>query len=334
MKASLKKNIKRLKRFFRRGLGRADLTGRWLKDTLSIFVYHEVSDSPSCFYGQYGLNVSPKLFAQQMDFIASHFHMISPDELLSGQYETPAALITFDDGTPGYFRQAVPIMTKKRIPSLIFLNMAPIEGEIFWSGLITYLTQYDEQFCQILRNHFPHEKNVPEFLLCNSKIVNDYLASIDFRSLELKIRSFYGPFAGLKDLEAVEGNPFVFFGNHFYNHYNALRLSDDELRQQYLLNDQKISKYRNGRALFSFPFGQPKICFTPRHTKLLHSLGAKAVFSSSGRVNKGLNGFYDRIGIDSSIQAEDDLFGLMQWMKYKNYLKGNGKINCKKNECS
>ena len=315
----MKNNIQQFKHFARRGLGRWGLTGPLLKDSLSVFVYHEVSDNPSPFCEQYNLSITPELFARQMDFMRGHFNFISPDQLLAGDYERPAALVTFDDGMPGYFREAVPIMTQRDIPSIIFLNMAPIEGEIFWSGLITYLTERDMEFPKVLRQQFPARKNIPDFLLCNRKIVNDYLASIDFRSLEPKLRSFYGPFAHLKDLDSVSENPLVFFGNHLYNHYNAAQLSGEDLREQYLLNEQKILEYKNGRSMFSYPFGQPGTCFSPRETQLLHSLGAKAVFCSSGRINKGTpNGFYDRIGIDSSIETIADLFGLIQWMQMKN----------------
>ena len=318
MSIAVKNNIKRFKRLARKGFGRSGLMNRSMKDALSIFLYHEVSDSPSRFCEQYNLNITPKLFAKQMDFITNHFNMISPDQLLEGNYDTPAALITFDDGMPGYFREAVPIMARKGISSVIFLNMAPLEGDIFWSGLITYLTECDTQFRNVLDNHFPRQKNVPGFLLCNNKIVNDYIATIDFSSLEIKVRSFYGLFANLKDLDSVRDNPLVFFGNHLHNHYNAIQLSDEELRQQYLLNDQKILKYSNGRSLFAYPFGQPGICFTMRQTELLRFFGAKAVFSSSGCINRrDQNGFYDRIGIDFSIETVDDLFGLIKWMRIK-----------------
>lgn len=297
------------------------LTGPLLKDSLSVFLYHEVSDNPSPFCEQYNLNVTPELFARQMDFIREHFNCISPDQLLEGDYKTPAALVTFDDGMPGYFREAVPIMTQRDVPSIIFLNMAPIEGEIFWSGLITYLTECDEEFPKVLRKQFAARKNIPDFLLCNPKIVNDYLASIDFRSIDPRIRSFYGPFAHLRDLDSVGENPLVFFGNHLYNHYNAAQLSEKDLREQYLLNEQKILKYKNGRSIFAYPFGQPGRCFSARETKLLYSLGAKVVFYSSGRINKGpKNGFYDRIGVDSSIETIADLFGLIHWMQVRNYV--------------
>lgn len=322
MSTAVKHNIKRM---IRRGLGWTGFTKPMLKDTLSIFVYHEISEHPSRFCEQYNLNITPGLFARQMDFIKDHFNVINPDQLVGGDYTAPAALITFDDGTPGYFREAVPIMTQKGMPSIIFLNMAPIEGELFWSGLITYLTEQDADFIKVLHDHFPAQEAVPDFLLCDSTIVRDYIASIDFAPVEEKIRAFYGPFASLDDLEAMRDNPLVYFGNHFYNHYNAAKLSDEELRQQYLLNDQKILKYPNGRSYFAYPFGQPNLCFTDRQTELLRSYGAKAVFSSSGRVNRRgqATNRYDRIGIDASIKTVEDLFGLIQWMNLKTSMGRN-----------
>ncbi len=183
MSIAVESNIKRFKRLARRKLGQTGFADKVLKNTVSIFLYHEVSDNPSRFCEQYNLNVPPELFAKQMGFIADHFNIISPDQLLENNYDAPAALIAFDDGMPGYFREAVPIMAEKRIPSTIFLNMAPVEGEIFWSGLITYLTEYDVEFCKVLHRHFPAQKNVPDFLLCNRKIVNDYIATIDFEHI-------------------------------------------------------------------------------------------------------------------------------------------------------
>ncbi|OGX37434.1 MAG: hypothetical protein A3C36_01075 [Omnitrophica WOR_2 bacterium RIFCSPHIGHO2_02_FULL_52_10] len=322
MTTAVKQNIKQM---IRRGLGWGGFTKPMLKDTVSIFVYHEISENPSRFCEQYNLNIKPKLFAEQMDFIKDHFHVIDPDQLLEGDFAAPAALITFDDGTPGYFHEAVPIMAREGIPSIIFLNMAPIEGELFWSGLITYLTEHDPDFIKVLHDHAPAQAAVPDFLLCDSNIVRDYIESIDFAPVEEKIRAFYGPFAGLSDLDAVRDNPLVFFGNHLYNHYNAAKLSDDELRQQYLLNDQKILHYPNGRSYFAYPFGQPNLCFTDRQTELLRSLGAKAVFSSSGRVNRRgqVASRYDRIGIDASIKTVEDLFGLIQWMNLKTSMGRN-----------
>ena len=92
------------------------------------------------------LNVPPTLFAKQMDFISDNFNVIDPDQLMEGDYERPAALITFDDGMLGYFSNAVPIMTDRQIPSINFLNIDTIEGNPSWAGLVTYLADVDVDF--------------------------------------------------------------------------------------------------------------------------------------------------------------------------------------------
>jgi len=323
----MKERMTSIKHIARKKLGQTGIAKMWLKDKLSIFLYHEVSDTPSRFCDHYDLNVPPKLFAEHMDLISDNFNIINPEQFLSGEYDTPAALITFDDGMPGYFRNAVPIMTEKQIPSIIFLNMAPIEGELFWSALIVYLTCYDNDFIEFLHKKCPERKNVPDFMLCEPGVVEDYLKTVDLGSLEDKVRDFYGPFADKNDLDSVKDNPFVFFGNHLYKHHNISFLNDEELREQYHLNEEKLSEYRNLQPLFAHTFGNSGKCFLPRQTRLIKSLGAKAVLGSDGLINKkgGLDGFYDRIGINSSIKSIGDLFGLMQWMSIKATIKGNNK---------
>ena len=112
-----------------------------LKKTLTIFVYHDISDDPSEFSCTFNLNVYPKVFDYQISFIKDNFNIISPDDLLKGKIPSKAALVTFDDGFRSYFRNAVPILEKYKVPSIIFLNMEPVKGSVFWSGLITYLCE-------------------------------------------------------------------------------------------------------------------------------------------------------------------------------------------------
>lgn len=313
------------KKLLKRILGQPAAGRLTLKGTVSIFVYHDVSDSPSRFCEEFGLNVAPKLFVEHIRWISDNFNVINPDQLLEGRYKTPAAMITFDDGMPGYFREAVPMMIKKNIASTVFLNMAPIEGELFWSGLVTYLSLYDKKFQEFLRRFILGDRNIPDYLLCDTKMVNDYLATIDLSPLKNKVRLFYGDFATAKDLDSFNGHPLVFYGNHLYNHYNVLRLKDEDLRAQYFLNEEKILKYHNGRTLFAYPFGQPGICFLPSQTTLIRSFEPKAIFSSGGHVNR-IDGrsdagrLYDRIGIDASIETVEDLFGRIQGKRLKKWL--------------
>lgn len=313
------------KRFIKRLIGFSSLGRCSLKNTLSVFVYHEVSDRPSRFCEEFNLNVNPKLFDEHLHWIKDNFNVINPDELTNGDYKTPAAMITFDDGMPGYFKEAVPLMIKRNIPSIVFLNMAPVEGELFWSGLVTYLATHDVSFINFLHRRLSGEENIPDFLRCDVGTVNDYFSTVDADALKKNVRDFYGDFAGLKDLEHFSNHPLVFYGSHLYNHYNVLNLKDEELREQYFLNETRIKKYPNGRALFAYPFGQPGICFSPRHTELIRSWGARAVFSSGGNVNQvrrdNPESFYDRIGMDAGVQTINDLFGRIQWKRLKKLLR-------------
>jgi len=246
---------------------------------------------------------------------------ISPPQLLEGDYTTPAALITFDDGMQGYFQNAVPILKEFSIPSIIFLNMAPIEGEIFWLGLVAYLTD-DPLFREFVRKESNDDGNAPLFLRCSKEIVDDYLFSRPDGHLLDAARRFYGAFATLDDLRSVNGDPLVYFGNHLYNHYNALKLSPEALREEYLLNEEKILGYSNGLSMFSYPFGQPGTCFNEQVTDLIFSFGAQAIFSSSGRLNRiGQGRFYDRVALDEKAESINDLFFKLRYYQLRNLVR-------------
>jgi len=48
----------------------------FLNRTLTVFVYHDVSDNPSEFSLKYNLNVCPEIFEHQINFIKNNFNVI------------------------------------------------------------------------------------------------------------------------------------------------------------------------------------------------------------------------------------------------------------------
>ena len=109
-----------------------------LERSLTVFLYHDVSDAPALFSRECGLVVSVECFERQLEFLAETFCVISVDELLAGEVPPRAALITFDDGVAGVFRHALPLLRKAGLPSTLFLNMAPVAGEPFWPPRMLY----------------------------------------------------------------------------------------------------------------------------------------------------------------------------------------------------
>lgn len=184
-------------------------------------------------------------------------------------------LITFDDGEKSYFSNAVEILNDLNLPSLHFLNMEPINGGINFNGLIGYLTQKDKQFMEI--NNFK-DLSINNF---KKKEIFDYLNRNDKNLIIKNARSFHGPWASINDLENVRDNKLIYFGNHLYNHYNVMNLSNDEIKFQFNENFKNLKNFDNNTNIFSYPYGQPNLHYNDNSNKLIKQLGAKFIFSAN-----------------------------------------------------
>ncbi len=290
---------------------------RILRDSIVVFLYHEVSDHPSQFNRMFDLNATPSAFSKQLDLIGEHFHFIDPNQLLSGDHPTPAALITFDDGDLSYFREALPILKKKKVPSVMFVNMGPIKGELCWSGLITFLQHFEPDFYQQKR------PRGDDFLKFTESEIASYVGSVHAESLLERVRSFRGEIAQEADIEALSNEPLVYLGNHLYNHYNTTTLSEYRLKEEYWKNQRILDAHPRGTRLFSYPFGQPVACYNEETTRLIRGEGAHTIFSAYPLPNfKRRGSFYNRIAMTEMVRSESDLYRCI----LANYLKAKFKL--------
>jgi len=290
-----------------------------LKNVLVVFLYHDVTDSPSEFSQAFNLNVRPDVFERQVKFIKKNFNIISPDDLLNGNIPSRAALISFDDGFRSYFQRAIPILKKYDVPSIIFLNMEPVKGGIFWSGFITYICRKNESFKEYLKKMVPKgtNKNLLPFF-CSREIINKYNKNL-IVSYSEKVARFTGAFATEEDLNKVSLNQNVFFGNHLFNHENPMSMSDEELLMSFRINQEELQKYPNYLNFFSFPFGQPGIFFSKHHIKLLSHNGVKKLFSSAGGLNHDLQAAcLDRVPLNST---HDSSVKIWRHIFYRSFIK-------------
>ena len=137
IKYSLKKAIGSIIYNFKKKFGK--------KDKLTIFLFHEISNQPSLFQKKYNIYHSISDFKKILNWINQNYNIISPLEI-QNKIENKA-LITFDDGYLGTFKNAVPMMLEKKIPSIHFLNMGPIlNHEPNIVSKIDYLSKYDQNF--------------------------------------------------------------------------------------------------------------------------------------------------------------------------------------------
>ena len=99
--------------------GIAHAARRWgplrhrLLQGLTVFLFHNVSETSSPFLSRYGLTTHPYVFASQVQWIARTFEVVHPaclvedDSTLS--LPSRAAVLTFDDAWAGTFEVAFPI---------------------------------------------------------------------------------------------------------------------------------------------------------------------------------------------------------------------------------
>ena len=109
-----------------------------LKERLStrglILMYHRISEPD---LDPWGLSVSPRHFAEQLEVINKYFHPLSMAELLKhlqlGKVPDRSIVVTFDDGYVDNLYHAKPLLERFGIPATLFLVMdAILEERNFW----------------------------------------------------------------------------------------------------------------------------------------------------------------------------------------------------------
>jgi hypothetical protein len=220
--------------------------------------------------------------------------------LTSGNIPERAVLITFDDGWRSTFEVAIPIMEELKIPSIIFLNMAPVKGDLFFPGLVDYFLKHFNNFSKLLKKSIPDSKNYPLHTYCTPEILKSFIGSEKSINRD-SISNYIGDFASEDMLKKQENNSYVYFGNHLLNHYVSKHLNQLEFKKEYVLNSRLLEKYINYRKIVAFPYGQPDSCFSKKQVIQLIKIGAICIFSSSGHVgNYKKFKLIDRISFTSS----------------------------------
>jgi len=280
-----------------------------LKDSVVIFLYHDVSNKPSLFSKKYNvLNISPDIFYSQVKAINNIFNIISPTDLINGDFKRPAALFTFDDGYKSYFNNALPILEEFNCPSINFINYDVIKGGISWSGLTTYLCNYDPNYAEYKKINKMNNSKKPEFLFMDENSVDAYIKQSNKEKLYKLVREYQGEFANETDL--IKSNEFhmSFLGSHLYKHLNCAIISNDRLKLMQKKNVSYLSKFPNFINYFAYPFGVPIKCYNDKTNNILAQLKIHKIFSAFSAINFDTSHFLlDRITIDERVIDEQSL---------------------------
>jgi peptidoglycan/xylan/chitin deacetylase (PgdA/CDA1 family) len=262
---------------------------RKLKTSLTVFVFHDVTDRPSEFDIEYGLSISTAAFSKYIEYINEHFNIIHPSNIAVGQaLPERAALITFDDGFAGTFENGLRILASLNIPSVVFLNMGAISEKFpIKSAVASYLSSKNADFPT-----FAKSNNIlaPFHLTLTEKILEKF--ETEFGKIDMDaVAKYQGHFADLNLIKKWNDPKTVIFGNHLYSHWNSAALTDQEFENEFNKNKKLLSQLENSLDIFAFPNGHPGTCFSESQVQLLQNWGVLRSFSARGGVNSSKGGF-------------------------------------------
>jgi peptidoglycan/xylan/chitin deacetylase (PgdA/CDA1 family) len=282
---------------------------RAMKRGLTVFLFHEVSDHPSQFAEEHDLAVSRKTFHRQVSWIQSHFNVIHPADILNNKpIPERAALISFDDGFLGAFKNGLAILEKLGLPSIFFLNMqAILEQKPILSAVACFLDKHTPQFSDFLTSA---GVSSPFHLALSPSILNSYEKRYGFFDKDA-VLDYQGQFADLNTVKKWSDKGNVFYGNHLFEHWNASALSIEELEEQYKKNEIALSQFKNKINLFAFTNGQPGTCFSSRDIIYFQKSRVGRIFSATGCINENPSDYLlDRISL-----GKHDVDEYSMWFK-------------------
>lgn len=274
-----------------------------IKNCLTIYNFHDVSYNRTDFLTKNNLIVSPIIFQKQIQWIKKLHNIIPPNSDINSQYfNNYNAMITFDDGYYGTFENGLRILSDLKVPSIIFLNMNNILTK---KPLIPAITEYLEKN-DINYKEFLKHNNIKSPSYLNIKPQN--LKKFQNKSEKINLKNvniFQGKLANISQLKKWEHQANVFYGNHLYEHWNAICLNSKQLESQFLKNKNALDQFINSVNFVAFPNGKFGTCFGYKEISILEKYFPLKYFSANSiknnKPNQKIFGRLTLIETDTSI---------------------------------
>lgn len=276
---------------------------------LTVFVFHEITDSPSEFQRTSRGFTTPEALAGQLRWISSRFSVVAPTALprLGGHDPLPgnAALLSFDDAWAGVFRVGLPILESLGLPALCFVNMATVMGAPDFAAV----RRFERMTSPTHTSRLDEPLSLPKARRVVAEIEQIYGSDATFRA-------FQGSTATPQDLEQSGRSGDLFWlGSHLFHHWDATNVSADVVDTSALSNRQALQRYPNVLPALATPYGRPLSWPSERASKL----GVRTLFVVSGGQNTAADSpVLDRLALEPEPSQERDWW----WSTHRRRLFG------------
>ncbi len=121
MRATLRRTLEVLAT----GAGLTALARRAARSHIAVLAYHNVVTREDAARGDASLHLPLPRFIEQIDRLSQTHDVVDLETAVTGQPgERPRAVITFDDAYRGAVRLALPELTRRRLPAIVFVSPA------------------------------------------------------------------------------------------------------------------------------------------------------------------------------------------------------------------
>jgi peptidoglycan/xylan/chitin deacetylase (PgdA/CDA1 family) len=270
-----------------------------------ILCYHRIGTGGIPYYSE----LPAREFEKQMRFLSAHYRILPLEKLLNEMgdsgVKTQAVALTFDDGYRGLYNEALPILTKYKIPATVYLTAGAIETGVpaWYDKIFLTMLVYPRDFLEIQLD-IPRRFALPSKqarLAAAVEIVSKLRrvpnAERRARCVELENQVAL-PADGLADrmlnwtqVREMQRNG-IEFGAHTMTHPALSRLEPQEAKRELRESKQLIEeRLQTPVRDFAYPFGQPWDC-SAEVEQLIVRYGFRSAVTTSWGINRtGANPF-------------------------------------------
>ena len=289
--------------------------GSW-KGIGVILCYHRVlprtevlqDTSPNQF-----LAVSEESFDRQMRYLASHYDVITMDELASRHEKGKknfGVVVTFDDGYRDNLRCAIPILKNYKIPVLLYMTTRFLSGDTFLWWFDLWERLLEKNHVQVIIGKTVMQWKTSRFqdkLRCFDSIRRlmtdsgrEEQEALLKQVLENRPIQQYPHLCLTRDeVTSMDHSGLVSIGAHTHSHNSLAILTESQVEEE-MIRSKTLLEELLGKTVrhFAYPFGGSANC-GPREALLAEQMGfTTAVTTAAGSVNqKRMPFFWPRIQI-------------------------------------
>ncbi|MFK7889698.1 MAG: polysaccharide deacetylase family protein [Granulosicoccus sp.] len=234
---------------------------RWViyrsADRVRVVLYHAVEEHSSDYTKGLDVSVSPSIFALHLDYYQRYYNVLSTRELLDGEYQPAALVISFDDGYASVKDEALPLLEQRGLPAVVYLIGCAVRGRMVWVNRLNQaLTAFPAESREIL-SAYPELENKTRRALIHYLQTQLHPSQIEaiVKKLETAIPSLtddaHRLFCTRSDILEMQKRG-IEFGFHSNDHLNLSKCRDSELIAQ--LDMRGLESLINSNT-FAYPFG-------------------------------------------------------------------------------